>query len=67
MVSAMTVCMTEHVQPHPCQRMMRTDDPDLCGKRLDVGSVSCVPWTRSIMIYSWVWSGGVSAMYGSYA
>ncbi len=35
--------MTEYVQNHPRQRVMGSDDPDLCGEGLDVGSVSCVP------------------------
>lgn len=38
--------MTEYVQNHPRQRVMGSDDPDLCGEGLDVGSVSCVPLIR---------------------
>lgn len=48
--------MPKHVQQHPVQGMMRADDLDLCGKSLDVGSVSCVPSTRWIMPCCENWS-----------
>jgi hypothetical protein len=57
MQDAFTMCMTEHAQQHALQRVMRADDPDLGRKRLDVGSVSCVPSTRWITLIFGNFSG----------